>query len=69
MAFSKTPEEGLSVDRENRPTSFLLPGLGSGEGGTQGWRQRAFDGSTEAFDLDPGDNGEPSLVLQLGKHQ
>ena len=69
MAFSKIPEKGLSVETENRPISFLLPGLASGEDEARGRRWRAFDGSTEVFDLDSRDNREPSVVLQLGRRK
>lgn len=69
MAFSKIPEQGLSVETENRPVSSLLPGLASGEDEARGRRWRAFDGATEVFDLDSGDNREPSVVLQLGRHK
>lgn len=46
-----------------------LPGLGSGEGEGQGRRQRDFHDSTIAFDLDLMDNREPSMALQLERHQ
>lgn len=50
---------------ENGLTSFLLPGLGSGEGEAQGRRQRAFDGSSESFVLDSVDNREPKVGSAL----
>lgn len=35
------------------------PGLPSGKGEAQGRAQKAFDGFTAAFDLDPTDSREP----------
>lgn len=43
--------------------------LSLGEGEAQGRRQRAFDGFIKAFDLEPMDNREPLMVLQLGRHK
>lgn len=45
------------------------PGLGSGEGEAQGRGQRAFDGFTKAFDLEPMDSREPLMAPQLGRHK